>query len=822
MQEFREKAAELVAQLTLDEKVSLIPMDSIAVERLNIPEYDWWNEALHGVGRNGIATQFPQSICMASTWNPELIEEMATAIGDEARAKHHANPNPVKRYQGLTIWSPTINLARDPRWGRNEETYGEDPMLTSRMAIAFVRGLQGNHPKYLKTVATIKHFICNNTEYNRHSTRPFIPETYLRNYYMIPYRAAVKEANVQSVMTAYNGINDIPCGVHKWLLTNVLREEWGFSGTIVTDVNVPSLLKNKHEYVETHAEGCAAMLKAGVDVVCEFTHWGPHIKEAVTEGLLTEADLDKALIQNLSTRMMVGQILDAEDDPYRSIPESVVGSDKHCAIARKIAQQGIVLLKNDSDLLPISPRIKNIIVTGPYANDAQLGGYSGTPTHKAVTPYDGIKAAVDSSVTVTLKSWSDGLVNIPSANLRPADSDGDVHGLKGEYFADITLKEEPKTTRIDKDVAFIWPKPIENVDPLIPQPQFAVRWTGSLTPDVSGEYVIAGHCNGGVRIWLDGEMIADGWRGGGMRTQRSERLKLEAEKAYDIRMEYRDMKGDAEAHLMWQTPSDDQAANELDNSSTLVVYVCGFDMKMADEGRDLMDLDLPKDQLSHLQKMRETYSNIAVVFNGGTIVTDNWVYDNIPTILHAWYPGQEGGHALADLLLGKVSPSGRLPLTSYTSTDDIPDIDDYDLSKGRTYMYCKKKVRFPFGHGLSYTTFEYSELNLSKTECKAEDVIDIRVKLANTGAMDGEEVVQVYVKRKGFDDAPTQELKAFGRASVPKGETTTVMIELPVQRLERWNPDTETYEVPKGDYEIRVGSSSADIRQIATLTVNMI
>ncbi|HAS84124.1 MAG TPA: beta-glucosidase [Verrucomicrobia bacterium] len=818
---FRKEAAALVAKMTLDEKASLLSMQASAIGRLNIPAHDWWSEALHGVARNGQATQFPQSICMASTWNPELIEAMASAIGDEARAKHHSAPNRVKRYQGLTIWSPTVNLARDPRWGRNEETYGEDPWLTSCMAVAFVKGLQGDHPKYLKTVATVKHFICNNTEHNRISTIADVPEQFLRDYFMIPYRAAVREAGVQSIMTAYNGINGVPCSANKWLVTDVLRGEWRFSGTVVTDVGAPRFLTEKHNFSTSNTEAASMMIKAGIDVISDGREFGGYAKNALQNGMLAEDEVNRAVIQSLATRLELGQVLQADDNPYVKIPESVVGSDEHCGIARKIAQQGIVLLKNKNNLLPVdTKKIKTIIVTGPFADNAQLGGYSGKPTHKAVTPYEGIKAAVGADVEVILRPWKeDTMEPIPTSNLRPV-AGSSASGLTAEYFAGTTCSGIPKTTRVDENVDFIWPKPLENIDPDIPQPQFAVRWTGQLLPEKTGAYLISGRCDDGVRIWLNGAMIVDDWSSHGVRSKVSDTLHLEAGKPYELRMEYFDGGDSAEAHLEWIPPKGAvEVVAEKTKSSTLVVYVCGFSTQHADEGRDLMNLNLPDKQLADLRIVYKTYPNTLVVFNGGTVVTDGWVYDSIPAIMHAWYPGQEGGHALADLVLGRLSPSGRMPVTTYMSTEDLPDIDDYDLAKGRTYMYCKKPVRYPFGHGLSYATFKYGELLASKNQCSRDDVVVLSLDVSNTGSMEGDEIVQLYVKELGSDDAPMQQLRMFKRVSIPAGGTASVRLSLPVQRLERWNSATKGYEVRPGEYELRVGSSSADIRQIVRVNV---
>jgi len=825
---FRKRAEELVSQMSLDEKINLYRMDSNGVERLNINPHHWWSEALHGYVTKGGTTQFPQAICIASTFNPQLIERMGAAIGDEARARHHEAAGKYGLQEGLTIWSPTINLARDPRWGRNEETYGEDPFLAGKIAVAYIKGLQGNDARYLKAVATVKHFVANNTEYNRLRAQAYISEQALRDYYLRPYRTAVRKGNVQSVMLAYNGINGVPCGVNKWLVTDVLRGEWGFSGTVVTDVGIPSFLIAEHKYVKSHEEAIAAMLKAGVDVECDWGDLRQPLKRAITTGLVDEELLDRAMVNNLTTRLQLGQIDPAPDNPYTTIPISVVGSEKHCKIALDIAQQGMVLLKNEPQnekkILPVNrKKIKRILVAGPYANTAQLGGYSGTPTHKAITPLMGIQQAAGKDITVDLVN-ADDFTAIPMGNLRSVGTTGDAYGLRGEYFAGTKCVGNPKHVRIDKNVDFTWQKPLDNIDTNIPQPQFAVRWMGKLVPGVSGDYVIAGKCDDGVKIWLDGRLLVDDWSDHAIRRKESEAVKLTAGKEYDIRVEYYDAGGYAEAHLEWKVPKKDgedksKVSTPDEKEQTLVVYVGGFDLNMANEGLDMMDLELPNSQLEQLRELQAIYPKVVLVLNGGTYTTTGWVYDNIPAILQAWYPGQQGGHALADVLFGKISPSGRLPMTLINSTSKLPDFDDYEIDKGRTYMYLKDNVRYPFGYGLSYTDFKYNNIKLSKNKCLPADIVKVSVDISNTGNMDGDEVVQLYFKRFKDKDGPSRQLAGFKRVHIKKGTTETVSIELPISNLEKWQTDSKEYQVKPGKYELRLGSSSSDIRQRTTLSI---
>lgn len=488
------KAEKLVQQMTLDEKMSLYVMSSAEIERLEIPAHDWWNEAIHGVARNGEATQFPVSIAMASTWDPDLIIRMSDAIGKEARGIYNSRGNPTDRYAGLTIWSPTLNLARDPRWGRNEETYGEDPLLISEMGTSYILGLQGTDPNYYQAVACAKHFIANNSEYNRFYYSPEISERDLREHYMPAFRSAVEDANVQQFMTAYNGLNNVPCTVNRWLLNDVLRNEWGFSGTVVSDAGAPTYLISQHEYASNNTDAVAGMLHAGVDVVADFNDKiiTGYFPEALSEGLVSEEMLDQSIVRNLTTRMQLGQIVEDSDNPYKKISESVVGSDEHLKIAREIAAKGAVLLKNNAvDGSPVFPLksddIKKIIVAGPYADVAQIGAYSGMSIHSSVTPFDGLREKAAQNVTVEVFPFYgiNGRI-IPSKNLLPPEGINAKFGLKAEYYADRDLQGDPVFERVDSTIDFSWRvAPLKFTDPDIPRPVFSTRWTGRLKPDES-------------------------------------------------------------------------------------------------------------------------------------------------------------------------------------------------------------------------------------------------------------------------------------------------------------------------------------------------
>lgn len=823
-----QRAAELVSKMTLDEKCGLMARNSKAIPRLGIPPHNWWNEALHGVARNGKATQYPQAMCMASSWNPELLEKITSAISDEARAKHHAAPGRHARYQGLTIWSPTINMARDPRWGRTEETYGEDPYLTGRMAIAFVRGLQGYDHKWLKTAATVKHFVANNSEYNRLSASYPIPERDLREYYLPAFRVSVEEADVASIMSAYNGINGIPCSVNKWLLTDILRNTWGFNGAVVTDAGAGTWVRKTHHYTKSDVKSAALLVKAGVDCISDPS-FGKYIKPAIQQGLLTEADVDKVLIHNLAVRARLGHFDKPEACPYSKIPLSVVGCPEHRELAREAAREGIVLLKNEPTTeniraLPVNTsKIKTILVAGPYADLAQIGTYSGTPSIKPISPFKGLseRAKQDNINVKLIRKTNSSFVAIPATMLTPDKSNSSATGLKAEYFDNPEFSGSPKTVRVDSSINYKWPKPLKNVDPDIPQPVFAVRWTGFLKVSVSGTYTIRGRADDGMRAWLNGKKLFNDWGQKAVRVCGTAKLKLEAGKLYPIKVEYFDIGGQAEAHLEWSTPN---GANPFDGykpEETMVVYVCGSSDKIENESHDRKDIKLRKFEEKDIKMLTERFPNTVIVLNGGGALTPLWAAEHTPAILDAWYPGQEGGTALAELIFGDTNPSGHLPVTFYRSIKDLPAFGDYAVAgNGRTYKYFKGSPLWPFGHGLSYTTFVYGKPKISKSKCTKDDTLKLKFKLKNSGERDGDEVVQVYIRKlEGDKYTPNRELKAFQRVSVKSGKKETVRFDLKVSDWARWNTEAKEWQVKTGKYVIEIGASSADIRQSIPITV---
>ncbi|MFC0539084.1 glycoside hydrolase family 3 N-terminal domain-containing protein [Pelagicoccus mobilis] len=807
-------AAEIVAQMTLDEKLKLIEMQNKAVERFSIPAHHWWNEALHGVARRGKATQFPITLSMASTWSTDLIHSMATAIGDEARALHHADTpgDAAGIYHGLTIWSPVVNIARDPRWGRTEETYGEDVLLNKSMGVAFVSGIQGDHPDFLKTVGTVKHFVCNNTEYNRLETNPGVTERALREFYFPAYKAAIHEAGVESFMSAYNGVNGAPCSANSWLLKDVLRDEWGFRGTVVTDVLVPRWMFKEHHFTKDGPTSAAAMINAGCDVYCDGEPaWA---KQAIESGLLRESELDRAVTQSLSTRIKLGLLRPDEDNPFTKISTDVVGCDEHVAIARQIAREGAVLLKNENKTLPaVKSKYDRIVLAGPYVTATPLGGYSGTPTKPTVSPLDGFAniAAGDFEIS-TLMGGTWGVV--PEANLH-VPGDPATRGLRGEYFSNIKLEGSPAGTRVDPVIDFEWLKPLTHVDPFVPQPNVSIRWTGSLVPNRTGEHIFSLEAKLGARVWIDGKQILDLWWGRSAEHQVSEPIRLEAGKSVDVRIEYYDKPpryGGIQpgekifVKLSWMEPVLTQ--KKVDKAKDLLVYCGGLTHSMAREGLDIMDLSFPAEQLEEIAELSKTYPNILLVVNGGTTAQLDKVGEHVSAILYQWFPGQEGGNALAELVTGRVNPSGHLPLTVYKDASKLPDFDDYEPRKGRTYMYARDNITYGFGEGLSYSAFEYSNMKVE------HDVDDIRISLdvTNQSNIDGQDVVQIYVKNlDSLQYQPDLQLKAFEKVAIQAGQSVSVELEIPIESLAWWDVEKQAFVVDESRYRIMAGHSSREI-----------
>ncbi|MDP4261725.1 MAG: glycoside hydrolase family 3 N-terminal domain-containing protein [Bacteroidota bacterium] len=670
---------DLLSRLTLEEKISLLGYKSSAVPRLGIPAYNWWNEGLHGVARAGLATVFPQAIGMAATFNDSLLREVADAISTEARAKYNLSTAMDHRlqYMGLTFWSPNINIFRDPRWGRGQETYGEDPFLTATMGSAFVKGIQGDDPRFLKAAACAKHFaVHSGPEAGRHSFNAMVDEKDLRETYLYAFKKLV-DGGVEAVMCAYNRLNNEPCCTSNTLLTNILHKEWGFKGHVVTDCGALYDILDYHKVMNDPVEVAAAALKAGVNLDCADL-LQKNLITAYNRKLVTDKEIDSSLGSLLRTQFKLGFYDQKNSVPFTQLGAESVHSSSHIELARKAAQQSMVLLKNDKGLLPLNKnKYGAIMVLGANA------------------------AAMDPLVA-------------------------NYHGMSGDM---VTFAEGITAAA---------------------GPGIAVQY------DQGSDYSDTTHFGG---IWAAGE-------------------------------------SDITIAVIGLTPVYEGEEG---------------DAFLAAHGGDRLSLDLPAAHIALLKKLRKKNKPVVVVVTAGSDIDIAAIEPYADAIILAWYPGEQGGNALADILFGKISPAGRLPVTFYQSLQDLPAYDNYNM-KGRTYRYYDGKVQYPFGFGLSYTSFDYSWQQQPGVINSARDTLHFSIVIKNTGSMDGDEVAQVYIKYPGIERMPLKELKGFKRVHITKGLERTVQFAIPVTELQKWDLKQNKWLLYPGDYTISIGSNSQDLR----------
>lgn len=699
-------------------------------------------------------------------------------------------------------------MARDPRWGRTPETYGEDPYLSGVLGTAFVKGLQGDHPRYLKSVSTPKHFAANNEEHNRFYCDAAITETDMREYYLPAFEKCIREGKAESIMTAYNAINGVPCTANNWLLNKVLKQDWGFNGYIVSDCGAPGLLMTDHRYVKTPEAAAMIAIKAGLNLECGDYVFGAPLLNAYKQYMVSTAEIDSAAYHVLRARMRLGMFDDPEKNPYNHLSPEIVGCEKHKELALEAARQSIVLLKNQKNTLPLNAKkIKSIAVVGINAANCEFGDYSGTPVNAPVSVLDGIRNRVGNEIKVVHAPWvssEEGYQLISPINL--------PNGLKAEYYDNLHFKALLKPS-LDKGINFE-PKN-QAPDPFLPKSPLSIRWTGELVPSVSGEYVFSFTSDDGCKLYIDDQLIIDDWNVHSARTEKAS-MKLEKGKKYQLKAEYFDNGGDAIARLHWRVPSMEEYdmlnmygdASKVIRESDVVIAVMGINQSIEREGQDRSSIELPKDQQIFIREAYKANPNTIVVLVAGSSMAIGWMDQNIPAIIDAWYPGEQGGTAIAEVLFGDYNPAGRLPLTFYNSIEDLPAFNDYNVKNNRTYMYFEGKPLYAFGYGLSYTKFDYRNLNIKQDSQN----ITLNFSVKNSGKYNGDEVAQVYIQ---FPDlgikTPLKQLKGFKRIHIKKGATEQISIEIPKEELRLWDDQKKQFYTPSGTYNFMVGKSSDNI-----------
>jgi len=818
---------DLLGRMTLQEKIDQLNYEAPAIERLGIPAYNWWNECLHGVGRAGMATVFPQAIGMAASWNPDLMSDIGKIISDEARAKHHAFQKIGKTdiYYGLTFWTPNINIFRDPRWGRGQETYGEDPFLTGRMTVPFINGLQGNNDKYLKLIATAKHFaVHSGPEHSRHNINLDVDNIDLWETYLPAFEATIKEAKVASIMCAYNRFRDEACCGSNLLLQSILREKWEFEGYVVSDcwALYDFYREDGHNISDTPEEAAALAFNNGTDLNCGAI--SPFLAGAVEQGLISETDIDRVIRRLMKARMQLGMFDPPEQVPYTDIPYEIVRSEKHLKKALQASREGIVLLKNENQILPIENNIKKLAVVGPLADDYRvlLGNYHGS-SDNLYTPLRGIKEYLDDKkVEVAYEPGCLITDGIPILNPVPSDflQSGKSKGLSAKYYANKDFEGNPAIERIDSDVNFEWndktPLSGEMAD------HFSVVWEGTIIPPSTGEYALGINACNGVRFYFNDSLYTS-FDNIHHPLQKSFYIDLEKGKEYPVKIEFFSYGNDPVARLLWSKPDknmETRALKTIEESDLTILfmglspYLEGEEMPIHVEGfsgGDRTDIKLPSTQLNFIKKVVSTGKPVILVLMGGSAIAVNYSDQFIPGILHAWYPGELGGKAITEVLFGEYNPSGKLPVTFYKSIEDLPDFENYNMNS-RTYKYFSGDPLYPFGHGLSYSQFEYSDLRISDVEFDKIDELKIEVVVKNISSRDGSEVVQLYLKDiKASTRIPNITLEGFKKINLKAGEEALVEFQLSSEQLAIIDNDGNKVLEP-GSFIVSIGGKQPNMK----------
>ena len=824
-----QRAQDLVRRMTVEEKVTQLVNQSRAIPRLNVPDYDWWSEASHGVATKG-TTEFPNPVGLAATFDTDAIHRMAVVIGTEGRIKHVQGMRDGHSdiFEGLDFWAPNINIFRDPRWGRGQETFGEDPFLTARMGVAFVTGMQGDDPKYYRVISTPKHFaVHSGPEPSRHKDDIKVSKHDQLDTYLPAFRATVTEGRAGSVMCAYNSINGQPACVNEFLLQDQLRKKWNFQGYVVSDCEAVVNIFRDHRFTKTQAEASALALQRGMDNECiDFSKvtddhdYKPYL-DAYKQGILKESEIDTALIRLFTARIKLGMFDPPELVPYSKIDEKKLDSAEHRAMARDIANKSMVLLKNDG-ILPLKKGPTRIAVVGPLADQTRylLGNYTGIPTH-TVSVLEGLKAEFPEAqinfVPGTQFLRKDG-VAVPSSVFTTADGQP---GLTQEFATGQMFGGKPTVlatrlvSSVDAKSADI-PSEAANKSPLL------VQWNGFITPTETGEFRIGLRFQGGfASVSVDGKQIAQGWGGGSEVETKVGRIQLEQGKKVAIKVNYALGNGELKvAQLIWSKydPGPSSDAVEAAKNSDVVIAVLGITSELEGEempvdeegfkGGDRTSLDLPKPEQALLEAVSATGKPVVLVLANGSALSVNWAKQNVNAILESWYAGEEGGAAIAETLSGKNNPAGRLPVTFYTGVDQLPPFGDYAMNN-RTYRYFKGTPLYPFGYGLSYTTFSYTALSVPKNPIRAGDPLVVEVTVTNTGKREGDEVAQLYLSFPNVAGAPLRALRAFKRVHLKPGEAQKLRFELKERDLSMVSEAGEPM-IAEGQYSISIGGGQPD------------
>ena len=811
----KERAADLCSRLTLEEKTKLMMNSSPAIERLGIPAFEWWSEALHGVGRNGLATVFPSCIGMAASFDDDLIEQIFTAISDEARAKNTQARGQGKmgKYKGLSFWTPTINIFRDPRWGRGQETYGEDPYMNGRMGLRVVRGLQGDgSSKYFKLLACAKHFaVHSGPESSRHSLDiNNISPRDLWESYMSAFEVLVKDGNVREVMCAYQRLDGQACCGSDRLLQQILRDQWDFDGVVVSDCGaINDFYLPKRHGVAADAPAAAALgVRSGTDVECGAIY--KNLPEAIKRGDLTEADIDRNVLRLLEARFSLGDFEPDSLVEWTNIPLSVVSCQAHRDLALKMAREQSVLLKNNG-ILPLPKTGKKIMVMGPNAVDStmQWGIYYGQPAHTETT-LQGIRAKIG-DVPYHRCSTITALRDSESIMGEMTDEQG-RKGMHGVYWNNIAM-EGP-------EVAEAWyssPILLDNggntaFAPGVDLTNFTTRIKGKFIATADETLEMVYNNDDGLRIIVNGDTIHNRWKYDPLNF-RSAPLAVEKGKTYEIEVNYMQLEDDATLNfdILRQREISIPEIVARASDADVVIFVGGISPALEREqakvtepgfhGGDRTSIELPQCQRDILAALHRAGKQVVLVNCSGSPVALTPENSTCDAILQAWYAGQEGGTAIADILFGDYNPSGKLPVTFYADDSQLPDFEDYRMA-GRTYRYLDSAPLYPFGHGLSYTTFE-----IGKPVYKNGKVT---VKVKNTGKNYGTETVQLYIRRTADTDGPDKSLRGYARVDLKPGESKTVELPMPRENFKNWDEQSQTMAVVPGEYQIMVGNSSSD------------